>query len=166
LVSSIHEVNLPGPESSIKDVLQVFNSKGMTMEEMVILLGAHTVGFTHCSFIKNRINNQSFLMDNDLRKRLVEFCGVEGKDPLVFLDQNTSFVFDNQFYNQILLGRGMLSFDQNLALDSISKGVVTSFARNGESFLERFADAMIKLGTIDVLVGNQGEIRKNCRVFN
>jgi peroxidase len=60
LVSSIHEVNLPGPESSIKDVLQVFNSKGMTMEEMVILLGAHTVGFTHCSFIKNRINNQSF----------------------------------------------------------------------------------------------------------
>ncbi|KAK2363287.1 Peroxidase superfamily protein [Trifolium repens] len=166
LVSSIHEVNLPGPESSIKDVLQVFNSKGMTMEEMVILLGAHTVGFTHCSFIKNRINNQSFLMDNDLRKRLVEFCGVEGKDPLVFLDQNTSFVFDNQFYNQILLGRGVLSLDQNLALDSISKGVVTSFARNGESFLERFADAMIKLGTIDVLVGNQGEIRKNCRVFN
>ncbi|KAK2416249.1 Peroxidase superfamily protein [Trifolium repens] len=122
LVSSIHEVNLPGPESSIKDVLQVFNSKGMTMEEMVILLGAHTVGFTHCSFIKNRINNQSFLMDNDLRKRLVEFCGVEG--------------------------------------------IVTSFARNGESFLERFADAMIKLGKIDVLVGNQGEIRKNCRVFN
>lgn len=138
----------------------------MTLEEMVTLLGAHTVGFAHCSFIGKRLGSNDSSMDPNLRKRLVQWCGVEGKDPLVFLDQNTSFVFDHQFYNQILLGRGVLTIDQNLALDSISKGVVTGFARNGENFRERFVDAVVKLGNVDVLVGNQGEIRKNCRVFN
>jgi len=165
LVSTVNDVHLPGPESSISQTLQVFKSKGMTLEEMVTLLGAHTVGFAHCSFIGKRLSNDSS-MDPNLRKRLVEWCGVEGKDPLVFLDQNTSFVFDHQFYNQILLGRGVLTIDQNLALDSISKGVVTTFASNGENFRERFVDAVVKLGNVDVLVGNQGEIRKNCRVFN
>ncbi|MCI12933.1 peroxidase 44-like, partial [Trifolium medium] len=166
LISTVNEVNLPGPEFSISDALQSFNSKGMTLEEMVTLLGAHTVGFTHCSFIDSRINNGSFPMDPDLRKKLFEVCGVKGKDPTVFLDQKTPVVFDNEFYNQILLRRGVLSIDQNLAVDSISKGVVTSLAANGESFQKKFVDAVVKMGEIEVLTGGEGEIRKNCRVFN
>ncbi|PNX63836.1 peroxidase 44-like protein, partial [Trifolium pratense] len=63
LVSNVDEVSLPGPGLSVTDALQSFNSKGMTPEEMITLLGAHTVGFTHCSFIDSRINNGSFPMD-------------------------------------------------------------------------------------------------------
>jgi peroxidase len=166
LVSSVIDVQLPGPESPVSEALEIFNSKGMTMEEMVTLIGAHTVGFTHYSFIKRRIKNESFLMDSALRKKLLGFCVVKGDDPAVFLDQKTSFVFDNKFYNQVLLKRGLLTIDQNLALDSISKGVVTSLAANGENFREKFVGAIVKMGKIDVLVGNDGEIRKNCRVFN
>ncbi|CAJ2671979.1 peroxidase 44-like protein [Trifolium pratense] len=166
LVSSINEVKLPTPEISVSDAFKIFNSKGMTMEEMVTLLGAHTVGITHCSFIESRIKNESFSMDGDLRNKLFEVCGIKERDPTVVLDQKTPFVFDNEFYNEILLRRGVLSIDQNLALDSISKEVVTSLAANGVSFREKFVGAVVKMGKIDVLTGNEGEIRKNCRVFN
>ncbi|CAJ2671978.1 unnamed protein product [Trifolium pratense] len=42
LVSNVDEVSLPGPGLSVTDALQSFNSKGMTPEEMITLLGAHT----------------------------------------------------------------------------------------------------------------------------
>ncbi|XP_004493235.1 peroxidase 44-like [Cicer arietinum] len=164
IISTLEEINIPSPRSSISDALKFFNSKGMTLEEMVTLLGAHTVGFTHCNFIRNRLSNHSS-MEPSLRNKLVGLCSMQG-DPNVFLDQNTSFVFDNQFYNQILLERGVLAFDQQFASDSMTKKVVMRFARNGESFMERFVDAMIKMGNIGVLLGNEGEIRRNCRVFN
>jgi hypothetical protein len=35
--------------------------------------------------------------------KLVGFWGIEGEDLAVFLYQNTSLVFDNEFYNQVLL---------------------------------------------------------------
>lgn len=135
------------------------------MKEMVALLGAHTVGFTHCSFIRDRLNDP--LMESGLRAKLVKLCGGKSNnDPTVFLDQNTSLVFDNQFFNQIMLKRGVLFLDQQLALDDSSKGFVSNFAGNGASFMDSFVNAVVKMGSIEVLVGNQGEIRRNCRAFN
>ncbi|KAI4348509.1 hypothetical protein L6164_009224 [Bauhinia variegata] len=174
LVSNPDEVNLPGPSFSVSEALQSFTAKGMTLKEMVTLLGAHTTGFAHCSFFEDRLSSfQGTLdptMDPALDSVLVRVCGSATNparnDPTVFLDQNTSFVFDNQFYNQILMKRGVLHIDQQLAIDQSSSGMVRDFAANGASFSQSFADAMIKMGNIDVLVGNAGEIRRNCRVFN
>jgi len=108
-------------------------------------------------------------MDPALRKTLVQICELKRKpdsDPLVFLDQNTSFLFDNQFYNQMIIGRGVLHIDQQLALDPLSRDMVHHFARNDSSFKEKFAKAMIKMGSIGVLDANRGDIRRNCRAFN
>ncbi|CAI9772012.1 unnamed protein product [Fraxinus pennsylvanica] len=44
--------------------------------------------------------------------------------------------------------------------------IVSSFASNPSAFQQNFANAMIKMANIQVLVGKAGEIRKNCRVFN
>ncbi|CAL0322836.1 unnamed protein product [Lupinus luteus] len=74
--------------------------------------------------------------------------------PPVFLDQSTPFVFDNQFYKQILLKKGVLFIDSQLALDPSSRGLVSTFARNGDKFQQSIADAMIKMGNIGVLVNN------------
>lgn len=166
LVSNPSDVKLPGPGSSVGDALEFFTAKGMTLNDMVTLLGAHTVGFTHCSFVRGRLNDPT--MDPSLQAKLLRLCGTRAtsNDPTVFLDQNTSFVFDNQFYNQILLKRGVLFLDQQLALDPSSHGLVSTFAGDDASFQESFVDAIIKLGVVDVLDGNNGEIRKNCRVFN
>ncbi|KAK7290686.1 hypothetical protein RIF29_05282 [Crotalaria pallida] len=173
LVSNSNEVNLPGPGTPVPAASRIFQSKGMTTEEMVTLLGAHTVGVAHCGFFFGRLS--SFrgqvdpTMDPALDAKLVKLCNTtssSGVEPSAFLDQNTSFTFDNVFYKQILLKKGILQIDQQLAIDKSTRGFVSGFASNGDKFQKSFADAMIKLGKIEVLVGNDGEIRKNCRVFN
>ncbi|KAA8518345.1 hypothetical protein F0562_015772 [Nyssa sinensis] len=126
LVSDPSEVNLPGPTFSVSQALQAFTAKGLTLTEMVTLLGAHTVGVAHCVFFRDRLSNFQGTqkpdpsMDPTLAAKLLKTCGTKSRplnaDPTVFLDQNTSFVVDNQFYNQILLKRGILQIDQELAL--------------------------------------------------
>lgn len=176
LVSNPDEVNLPGPSFTVQNSLPAFTAKGLTLNDMVTLLGAHTVGVSHCGFFQDRLfdfqgtGHPDPSMDAGLLAKLQKLCGTQSRplstDPTAFLDQNTSFVFDNQFYNQILLSKGVLQIDQELASDSSTRDVVSGFASNGVRFGQSFADAMVKMGGIEVLVGNAGEIRKNCRVFN
>ena len=136
-------------------------------------MGGHSVGVAHCSFFQDRLSN--FLgtgapdptMDQNLVSTLKGTCGSNPNvDPTAFLDQNTSFVLDNQYYNQILNNKGLLQIDQELALDKSSSKMVSNLAANNALFGQSFAKAMIKMGNIQVLEGNAGEIRKNCRVVN
>ncbi|KAK4481818.1 hypothetical protein RD792_012729 [Penstemon davidsonii] len=177
LVSDVNDViDLPGPDLSVSDAFQFFRSKGMTLNDMVTLLGAHTVGVAHCGFFQDRLSNfqgtgrPDGTMDPRLAASLLKICGTLSRplnrDPSVFLDQGTSFAFDNQFYNQTLFRRGIMQIDQELALDRSTAPIVRGFAANGNAFKKSFANAMIKLGNVEVLVGKAGEIRKNCRVFN
>ncbi|TQD94082.1 hypothetical protein C1H46_020277 [Malus baccata] len=171
LVSNPTDVNLPGPSFSVSQALRSFNVKGMTLNDMVTLLGAHTVGFAHCNFFQDRLSNfqgsgsPDPSMDPALVSKLSTLCAASN-NPTTFLDQNTSSIFDNQFYNQILLKRGVLQIDQELASDTSTAGIVSGFASNGVRFSQSFATAMLKMGSLQVLVGNAGEIRKNCRAFN
>ncbi|KAJ7971972.1 Peroxidase [Quillaja saponaria] len=170
LISDPSKVNLPGPSSSVSEAVQIFNSKGMTLNDMVTLLGAHTVGVAHCNFFEDRLSSSNGgktdpTMDPSLDAKLVKLCGSSSNpNPSTFLDQGTGNVFDNQFFNQILSKKGVLQIDQELAVDRSSVRIVSNFARNGAAFQKSFADAMIKLGNLQD--GSDGEIRKNCRVFN
>ncbi|KAF9619721.1 hypothetical protein IFM89_009063 [Coptis chinensis] len=173
IVSNPQDVNLPGPGSSVPQALEAFTAKGLTLSEMVTLLGAHTVGVSHCSFFQDRLSNFQGTgspdpsMDPRLLKKLLQTCRSQsGQDPTVFLDQSTPFVFDNKFYNQVLMKKAVLRIDQELGLDSSSSAMVSSLASDGIKFGRQFANAMVKLGGVEVLIGNAGEIRKNCRVFN
>ncbi|XP_027069676.1 peroxidase 44-like [Coffea eugenioides] len=176
LVSDSSEVNLPGPSLSISDAARFFTAKGLTLNDMVVLLGAHTVGVAHCGFFQDRLSNfqgtgkPDPTMEPALAATLLKTCGTQSRplsrDPTVFLDQNTSFILDNQFYNQIRSKRGILQIDQELALDSLSAPLASRLAANNNLFQQGFANAMMKMGSVEVLVGNAGEIRKNCRVFN
>ncbi|XP_024032072.1 peroxidase 44 [Morus notabilis] len=172
LVSNPNDVGLPGPSSSVSGAFQAFKDKGLTLDEMVTLLGAHTVGFAHCSFFEERLSNfqgtgaADSSMDSGLVLELKKICGTAGSDQKVFLDQNTSFVFDNEYYNQLKLKKGILQIDQELALDSTTAGLVSGFGASRIRFDKSFASAMVRMGSIEVLVGRAGEIRKNCRAFN
>ncbi|KAA3473190.1 peroxidase 44-like [Gossypium australe] len=169
LVSDPDEVNLPGPTLTVSEAFQAFRAKNMSMDDMVTLLGAHTVGVAHCSFFLDRITRPDPTMDRGLAAKLRSICGEAtgtNPDPTAFLDQATPFAVDNQFFKQIGLKRGVMKIDQELANDSLSRRIVSGFAANATLFRTRFAQAMVKMGNIQVLVGNAGEIRKNCRVFN
>lgn len=160
----MEDVNLPGPSFTVSQAFQAFQAKGLTFNEMVTLLGAHTVGVAHCSFFHDRLPNDPS-MDANLAANLTKICA-SSTDPTVFLDQNTSFIFDNGYYKQLLLKRGIMKIDQEIADDRSSAGFVSSFARKEIGFKQSFANAMMKMGSIQVLVGNVGEVRTNCRVFN
>ncbi|KAG5053639.1 hypothetical protein JHK85_006149 [Glycine max] len=102
-------------------------------------------------------------MDPALRAQLILQCWPNFTDPesRVYLDQYTWMAFDNEFYNQIRLKRGVLYIDQQLALDPLSKGLVYTFVGDDVLFKRNFSDAIVKMGSIKVLVGEVGEIRRN-----
>ncbi|MED6145975.1 Syntaxin-8 [Stylosanthes scabra] len=176
LFSNPKEVKLPSPTMSVSEALEFFTAKGFSLFEMVTLLGGgHSVGNAHCSNFQERLSSFNRgspdpTMDPDLDTRLVKVCGSSSRparnDPTVFLDEKTPFAFDNRFYNEILDKRGILHIDQQLAMDSLSRDMVSRFADDGDSLFQNFANAMIKLSAVNVWLGNEGEIRKNCRAFN
>lgn len=108
-------------------------------------------------------------MDPNLRRQLMPTCP-QGPiaNNFTFLDQNpqSSNIFDNSFYDQILKRRGILKIDQELARDPQTRGFVLQFARNPALFNTKFVSAMIKLQALDVLLGDEGQIRKVCSKVN
>ncbi|XP_047339296.1 peroxidase 44-like [Impatiens glandulifera] len=171
LVSNPNDVNLPGPSDSVSQALQIFKAKKLTLNDMVTLLGGHSVGIAHCRFFQDRLSNfqgtgkPDSTMDPVLVSKLTRVCATQ-QDGTAFLDQNTSFILDNEFYNQIKKKRGVMQIDQELALDASSAPIVNNFASNPALFQKNFAAALVKLGNVGALVGKAGEIRKKCRVFN
>ncbi|WMV54815.1 hypothetical protein MTR67_048200 [Solanum verrucosum] len=85
LVSNPAEVNLPGPSLTVQEALKIFTNKGFILNDMVTLLGAHTVGITHCSLIQDHISRFDGSMDPNLFTRL-STCAARNNDPSVFLD--------------------------------------------------------------------------------
>ncbi|MBA0564954.1 hypothetical protein Golob_009858 [Gossypium lobatum] len=157
-VSLASNVDLPSPRFSVSQSADAFAKKGIGLTDMVLLLGGHTIGFTNCSLFRDRLYNfdntgkPDPTMDPLLVMKLRLICprnSPADRTP-VSLDQNlaSTFIVDNSFYKQIRLGRGILQIDQALALDPLTNNTVASLA-NGNDFLARFGQAMVKLGAVD-----------------
>ena len=81
-----------------------------------------------------------------------------------FLDQTSGseFKMDNAFYKAILAGKGVLEVDQQMAIDSSTRGIVKSLASNPKIFAAKIGPAMVKMGRIGVI--HNGVVRKGtCR---
>ncbi|KAL2506980.1 Peroxidase 60 [Forsythia ovata] len=173
-VSLAKNVNLPAPSITVSDSIKAFSKKGLDSTDMVYLLGGHTVGIAHCSLFRDRLYNfqntgkADPTMDSTLLNTLKARCPQNSTvDNTVNLDQNplSSMTVDNSYYRQIILHRGILQIDQELALDPLTNPTVTAIAK-GFNFSTGFGQAMVKLGAVEVLTGTQGEIRRSCRAIN
>ncbi|MCD7466668.1 hypothetical protein HAX54_003594 [Datura stramonium] len=80
-----------------------------------------------------------------------------------FLDP-TSSVLDNNYYKQIISGKGVFASDQSLLNDYRTGLIVKAFANDQTVFFREFAASMIRLGNVGVL--EEGEVRLNCRAVN
>lgn len=89
-------------------------------------------------------------------------------DPKAFINQATTtpFHLDNSFYHGVLNGEAVLQLDQELAFTSLTDDLVVRYANSPRLFIHQFSKAMIKLGNVGVLTGEEGEIRTNCRRLN
>ncbi|XP_020085435.1 peroxidase 44-like [Ananas comosus] len=176
LISNPNDVNLPGPQLTVSQALAFFTNKGFTLDDMVVLLGGHTVGVAHCTFFRDRLGNfqgtgqPDPTMDPALLAKLKETCGPRAKplksDPTAFLDQNASFAIDNSYYSQIMQKRGVMQIDQELADDNSTAATVQGLAADAAGFARRFADALVRLGSVEIKQGSDGEIRRSCQAFN
>ncbi|KAF0913465.1 hypothetical protein E2562_022357 [Oryza meyeriana var. granulata] len=175
--SRASDVVLPPPENTAAQSVAFFGKLGLSPFDTVLLLGAHTVGVTHCSVIKNsrlykyggRVGATDPALDPYyafVYKTWVCPNTAASDNNVVFLDDQWSTLrVDNNYYKLLQRHRGVLSADQNLYGDGSTRWIVDLLA-NSDLFHSLFPQALIKLGEVNVLTGAQGEIRKVCSKFN
>ncbi|WRX19001.1 hem peroxidase - like 10 [Theobroma cacao] len=159
--SAAETINLPAP---------TFN-RGLGVKDLVALSGGHTLGFSHCSSFQARLHNFSSVHDIDpslnseFAETLRKKCPKPNKDRNAgqFLD-STASIFDNNYYKQLLAGKGVFGSDQAIISDYRTRWIVESFAKDQTLFFKEFAASMVKLGNVGVI--ENGEVRLKCRVVN
>lgn len=168
------EGNLAKPEMPMDKIIKIFNSKGFSIQEMVALSGAHTIGFSHCTEFANRLFNHTKKspVDPDLNPKFAEglkkVCGNYKINPAMsaFNDVITPNKFDNMYYQNLGRGLGLLTFDNALIKDPRTKPFAELYAANQTAFFKAFSHAMEKVSVYGVKTGHKGEVRHRCDAFN
>lgn len=165
--------HLPPPFFNATSLRDNFARKGLSLDEMVTLSGAHSIGISHCSSFSGRLYpTQDPTMDPKFANFLKRVCprpianATTTRNPLVSLDSITPNALDNQFYVGLKANRGLLTTDQELMSSPLTSKMVANNARFGDVWAKKFAAAMVKMGNIEVLTGTKGEIRNKCRFVN
>ncbi|KAK4367143.1 hypothetical protein RND71_015023 [Anisodus tanguticus] len=168
--------NLPSPFVGARELIQNFARKGMSADEMVTLSGAHSIGIAHCAVFANRLypqnNQQNLPIDPEYANFLESICPPEaltngtGVANPANLDVLTPNKLDNKYYSALKSQKGLLISDQALMAHPTTAKMVNFNARYGSVWTKKYAAAMIHMGTLDVLTGRKGEIRRNCHFVN
>ncbi|XP_043694350.1 peroxidase 55-like [Telopea speciosissima] len=161
--------NVPSGYSNLTDLIERFQSKGQSKFDLVTLSGAHNLGLTHCKEFANRLRQPDPTMNETLRTGLINGCPYPKIDPLVVVPfDETPAQFDNGYYENLRLHRGVLTSDQALFSggDEYIRKMVLRFAEDKEQFFKLFGYAMKRLGAVGVKTGTEGEIRRECTSFN
>lgn len=165
--------NIAQANFTIGQLLKLFNSKGLSLEDLVVLSGAHTFGFAHCNNFVSRIYDYNGTKQPDptidprLLKALRMSCPQYGGrgDFVSPFDVTTPFLFDHAYYANLQAKLGLLSSDQALFLDPRTRPLVQTLAKDKQKFFQAFAIAMEKMGSIGVKRGRKhGEKRKDCSI--
>ncbi|CAM0912155.1 unnamed protein product [Alopecurus aequalis] len=171
--------NFPVPGHTVPRLTELFNSRGLSQEDLVTLSGAHSIGGAHCFMFSNRIYGFSPTSEIDpsldpaFAQRLRQMCPRPQPDdnpeaaPKINFDQRTAEVLDNNYYLELLARRSLLTSDNTLVQDAQTRPIVERYAKDGALFQKKFGEAMQKVGALDVLIRpDQGQIRRNCRLVN
>ncbi|CAL4973660.1 unnamed protein product [Urochloa decumbens] len=168
--------DLPPPSSNIVDLKTYFSVKGLGWKDLVVLSGSHTIGRAQCStFASDRLYNFSGKGEQDpsLNKTyaatLREACeaGLENDTTPVEMDPISPGTFDLGYYRDVLSNTSLFLSDQALMDDRWTRAYVERMAaaESTEEFFADFAVAMTNMGRLEVLTGDNGEIRETCAAF-
>ncbi|KAL2921625.1 Peroxidase 5 [Bienertia sinuspersici] len=169
-------VDIPSPSFNLNQIIQSFANKGLTQGDMVALLGAHTIGRSHCFSFTDRLYNYSTRMMQDpnlnpyyaelLKQRCPRVLPQILNETLVVFMNQSPYLIDQSYYENLFEHAGLFISDQALLDSQTTSQQAAIYAANGLAWEVDFVKAMINLSQIQVLTGNQGEIRANCRVIN
>ncbi|KAL8155983.1 peroxidase 43 [Apium graveolens] len=171
--------DMPDVNDSIQTLKAKFVSKGLNDKDLVVLSAAHTIGTTACFFMEKRLYsffpngggsdpsiNPAFLPE------LQATCPRNGDvNVRLPMDRGSEQTFDKHILQNIRTGFAVIASDASLYDDVMTRSVVDSYFGPlnpvlGPSFETDFVNSMIKMGSIDVKTGTEGQIRRVCRAFN
>ncbi|KAJ0743296.1 putative peroxidase [Helianthus annuus] len=159
------EANIPAPSMDLPALIKNFEDQGLDEEDLVVLSGAHTLGFAHCRTFRPRIYSDTNI-DPAFASHLRTICPQVGGDSTFAPLDPTPTSFDVKYFTDLVSKKGLLNSDQALFNGGETAELVSKYSMNHEEFLEDFAKSIIKTGDIKPLTGNRGEIRNNCRKVN
>ncbi|XP_031373853.1 peroxidase 18-like isoform X3 [Punica granatum] len=176
-ISSISNVrpNIVDTGFTMDEMIRIFSSKGLSLEDLVVLSGAHTIGSAHCSSFSDRFRQDSTgkltpidtSLDRSFAKELIDRCPVAANPSItVSNDPQTSSSFDNQYFRNLIAHRGLFQSDSVLFSDSRTRRLVEDFANDQESFFASWTQSFMKLTSIGVKGDGKGEIRQSCSAVN
>uniref|UniRef100_A0A2N9F3P2 Peroxidase n=1 Tax=Fagus sylvatica TaxID=28930 RepID=A0A2N9F3P2_FAGSY len=169
--------NIVDTSFSVDDMIKLFSSKGLSLDDLVTLSGAHTIGAAHCSAFSDRFQEDSnskgrlklidTSLDSTYAEELMKQCSVAASPSVtVNNDPQTSFIFDNQYFQNLLAHKGLFQSDSVLLNDNRTRKQVGDFANDQVGFFESWAQSFLKLTSIEVKTGEEGEIRRSCSATN
>ncbi|KAL2537047.1 Peroxidase superfamily protein [Forsythia ovata] len=169
--------NLPGFTDSVDVQKQKFAAKGLNTQDLVTLVGGHTIGTSACQFFRYRLYNFTSTggadpsINSTFLPQLQSLCPANGDaSRRVGLDNGSENRFDSSFFANLRDGRGILESDQKLWTDDSTKTFVQRFlgirGLLGLTFSAEFGKSMVKMSNIEVKTGTNGEIRKVCSAIN
>ncbi|XP_068662747.1 peroxidase N-like [Aristolochia californica] len=168
---------LPTPFETIPQIAAKFAAVGLNITDVVSLSGGHTIGLARCATFSSRLFNFSgtgaadTTLETNMATDLQRLCPQNGDgNTTTALDRNSTDLFDNHYFKNLIDGKGLLESDQILFSSddaaAATKSLVQQYSQNSSLFFRDFVNSMIKMSNISPLTGSNGEIRKNCRVVN
>ncbi|XP_040991418.1 peroxidase 29 [Juglans microcarpa x Juglans regia] len=163
---------IPPATAGVDNMLHIFTSKGMTTKESVAIMGAHTLGVTHCLNILERLYDHEGDKDQGMEPRFEAFLklycpkGSLTSNSSFVLNDPTTLMFDNQYYMNAMEGRGLLRIDAEMVMNTQTARIMERFATDQDAFFRAFSTAFVKLSTSGVLIEDQGVIRESCNVID
>ena len=129
------------------------------------------MGRVHCVNLVHRLYPVvDPTLDPDYAEYLKGRCPTAQPDPTAVAygrnDRETPMVIDNVYYKHLLQRKGLLLVDQQLASNPSTAPSVVKMAADNAYFHERFAEAIVRLSENSPLLGENGEVRKDCRFVN
>ncbi|GAB2229655.1 hypothetical protein Droror1_Dr00013904 [Drosera rotundifolia] len=169
--ASVVEALIPDPNASLATALSRFQSIGIDTAGTVALLGAHSVGRTHCVNLVARLYpTPDPTLDPAYASYLKGRCPTPNPDLKDVLyarnDGETPMILDNMYYKNVMNHKGLLHVDQELVSDPTTSPIVKKMAADNSYFHEQFSRALLLLSENNPLTGDQGEIRKDCSYIN
>ncbi|KAK6116540.1 hypothetical protein DH2020_049646 [Rehmannia glutinosa] len=162
------EGNIPLPDDTAEEMIQLFQRKGMSLEELVVLIGAHSIGTAHCTIVAGRFHDpqKAKLIDRGYLIKMQGLTICQNNTQELPFDPYSQHKMDSHIYTDLLKNKALIESDQNLASEPHANGIMKKLVSDQKGWLAKFVTAINKLGEVEVLTGNQGEIRKQCRAVN
>ncbi|XP_059624718.1 peroxidase 10-like [Cornus florida] len=129
---------LPSPFEPLANITAKFTSKGLDTKDVVVLSGAHTIGYAQCFTFKPRLydfdgsGNPDPTLDASLLNNLRSVCPNQdsSNSNLAPLDNVTTAKFDNIYFKNLVNNSGLLQSDQALMGDNRTAAMVLNYTKN------------------------------------